>query len=138
MTHETIVRQCGEIICKDSDWGTKKNATGRKRLLQSLFREEMDACWNWPWGYNFYMTHREKWSDGELPESPPAAREETVEEWFARIDAIKGDPLFPEGRKLNLAPVREYPLDERPSKEDPTLCPRSMIRSSPTVMCRST
>ena len=40
------------------------------------------------------------------PILPPA--KETVEEWFARIDALKGDPLFPEGRKQNLAPIREY------------------------------
>lgn len=35
-------------------------------------------------------------------------RKETVEELFARMDAMKGDPLFPEGRKQNLAPIREY------------------------------
>lgn len=27
------------------------------------------------------------------------AKKETAEEWFARIDSIKGDPIFPEGRK---------------------------------------
>jgi hypothetical protein len=37
-----------------------------------------------------------------------AAKKETAEEWFARIDAIKGDPIFPEGRKQKLAPIREY------------------------------
>ena len=26
------------------------------------------------------------------------ARKETAEEWFARIDALKGDPIYPEGR----------------------------------------
>jgi antitoxin VapB len=45
---------------------------------------------------------------GILLEPVPEAKKETVEEWFARIDAIKGDPLFPEGRKQNLAPIREY------------------------------
>jgi hypothetical protein len=67
------------------------------------------------------MTHGDKKSDEELPEPPSIAREETPEEWFVRIDALKGDPLFPEGRKQNLAPIREYPWDERPSEEDPTL-----------------
>jgi antitoxin VapB len=45
---------------------------------------------------------------GILLEPVPETKKETVEEWFARIDAIKGDPLFPEGRKQNLAPIREY------------------------------
>jgi hypothetical protein len=67
------------------------------------------------------MTHSNEKSDGELPEPASVAREETIEEWFARIDALRADPLFPEGRKQNLAPVREYPWDERPSEEDPTL-----------------
>jgi antitoxin VapB len=45
---------------------------------------------------------------GVFLEPVPETRKETVEEWFARIDALKGDPLFPEGRKQNLAPIREY------------------------------
>jgi len=45
---------------------------------------------------------------GVLIEPLPPVEKETVEEWFARIDALKGDPLFPEGRKQNLAPIREY------------------------------
>jgi len=45
---------------------------------------------------------------GVLLEPVLETKKETVEEWFARIDALKGDPLFPEGRKQNLAPIREY------------------------------
>jgi antitoxin VapB len=45
---------------------------------------------------------------GVLLEPVPVAKKESIEEWFARIDAIKGDPIFPEGRKQNLAPIREY------------------------------
>jgi antitoxin VapB len=45
---------------------------------------------------------------GILIEPISEAQKETPEEWFARIDAIKGDPIFPEGRKQNLAPIREY------------------------------
>jgi antitoxin VapB len=45
---------------------------------------------------------------GVLLEPVPDTKKETVEEWFARIDALKGDPIFPEGRKQNLAPIREY------------------------------
>ena len=45
---------------------------------------------------------------GVLLEPVADAKKEPVEEWFARIDAIKGDPIFPEGRRQNLAPIREY------------------------------
>jgi antitoxin VapB len=45
---------------------------------------------------------------GVLIEPLPPVEKETAEEWFARIDAMKGDPIFPEGRKQNLAPIREY------------------------------
>jgi hypothetical protein len=45
---------------------------------------------------------------GVLLEPMPEMKKESVEEWFARIDALKGDPLFPEGRNQNLAPIREY------------------------------
>jgi len=67
------------------------------------------------------MTQSNKKSDRELPEPASAARAAAIEDWFARIDAIKGDSLFPEGRKQNLAPIREYLWDERPSEGDPTL-----------------
>jgi len=45
---------------------------------------------------------------GVLLEPVVEAKKETPEEWFARIDALKGDPLFPEGRKQNLVPIRNY------------------------------
>ena len=45
---------------------------------------------------------------GVLLEPVIDVRKETAEELFVRIDAMKGDPLFPEGRKQNLAPIREY------------------------------
>jgi antitoxin VapB len=45
---------------------------------------------------------------GVLLEPVPEEKKETVEEWFARMDAMGADPLFPEGRKQNLAPIREY------------------------------
>ena len=45
---------------------------------------------------------------GVLLEPVTETKKETVEEWFARIDALKGDPLFPEGREQNLAPIRKY------------------------------
>lgn len=45
---------------------------------------------------------------GVLLEPLPPPEKETVEELFARMDAMGGDPIFPEGRKQNLAPIREY------------------------------
>ena len=45
---------------------------------------------------------------GILLEPIPETKKETVEEWFARMDAMGADPLFPDGRKQNLAPIREY------------------------------
>ena len=45
---------------------------------------------------------------GVLLESVPDAKKESMEELFARMDAMGAAPLFPEGRKQNLAPIREY------------------------------
>jgi len=45
---------------------------------------------------------------GILLEPVPETKKETVEEWFARMYAMGADPLFPDGRKQNLAPIREY------------------------------
>jgi antitoxin VapB len=45
---------------------------------------------------------------GVLLEPVLDTKKESVEEWFARMDAMGADPLFPEGRKQNLAPIREY------------------------------
>jgi antitoxin VapB len=45
---------------------------------------------------------------GILLEPLTESKGESVEEWFARIDALRGDPIYPEGRKQNLAPIREH------------------------------
>jgi len=45
---------------------------------------------------------------GVLLEPVQDAKKESMEELFARMDAMGGDPIFPEGRKQNLAPIREY------------------------------
>ena len=45
---------------------------------------------------------------GVLLEPVPDAKKKSIEEWFAEIDELRGDPIFPEGRKQNLAPIREY------------------------------
>jgi antitoxin VapB len=45
---------------------------------------------------------------GVLIEPLSPVDKESLEEMFARMDAMGGDPLFPEGRQQNLAPIREY------------------------------
>ncbi|MGO9338653.1 MAG: antitoxin [Terracidiphilus sp.] len=45
---------------------------------------------------------------GILLEPLPSTERESLEEMFARMDAMGADPIFPEGRKQNLAPIREY------------------------------
>jgi antitoxin VapB len=45
---------------------------------------------------------------GVLIEPVPEVEKESAEAMFARMDAMGGDPIFPEGRKQNLAPIREY------------------------------
>src|SRR5580704_13518617 len=55
---------------------------------------------------------------GVLLEPVSNAAKETAEEWFARIDGIKGDPIFPEGRKgadlvaaMQASPYKETSLE---------------------------
>ena len=45
---------------------------------------------------------------GILLEPVAVVVKESPEELFARMDAMGGDPILPEGRKQNLAPIREY------------------------------
>jgi antitoxin VapB len=45
---------------------------------------------------------------GILLEPVAVVVKESPEELFTRMDAMGGDPIFPEGRKQNLAPIREY------------------------------
>jgi antitoxin VapB len=45
---------------------------------------------------------------GILLEPVLEAKKEYLEELFARMDAMGGDPIFAEGREQNLAPIREY------------------------------
>jgi len=45
---------------------------------------------------------------GVFLEPVPLVEKESIQDLFARMDAMGGDPIFPEGRKQNLAPIREY------------------------------
>ena len=53
-----------------------------------------------------------------VDETQSDAKKETAEQWFARIDSIKGDPMFPEGRKggdlvaaMQASPYKEISLE---------------------------
>ncbi len=35
-------------------------------------------------------------------------RKQEILEWFAEIDRLRGDSVFPDREKQNLAPIREY------------------------------
>jgi len=55
---------------------------------------------------------------GVLLEPIAEAQKETAEEWFARIDSLKGDPIFPGGRKgsdlvaaMQASPDKEISLE---------------------------
>jgi antitoxin VapB len=45
---------------------------------------------------------------GVLLEPVPPVEKESMEALFARMDAMGADPILPDGRKQNLAPIREY------------------------------
>ena len=87
-----------------------KSATSPKYAAAKLFWNGRSQAVRLPKEFRFEGDHVRvsRMGAGVLLEPVPEKREETVEEWFARIDALRGDPIFPEGRKQNLAPIREY------------------------------
>ena len=84
--------------------------TDRKQVDAKLFWNGRSQAVRLPKEFRFEgdRVRVSRMGAGVLIEPLPPVEKETVEEWFARIDALKGDPLFPEGRKQNLAPIREY------------------------------
>ena len=57
---------------------------------------------------SFQIEGDQRMESGVLPEPISEAPKESIEQFFARIDAMKGDPILPNGRNQNLAPIREY------------------------------
>lgn len=45
---------------------------------------------------------------GILLEPVPENKKMSAEQLFALMDSMGADPIFPDGRKQNLAPIREY------------------------------
>ncbi|MGD0631101.1 MAG: AbrB/MazE/SpoVT family DNA-binding domain-containing protein [Terracidiphilus sp.] len=84
--------------------------TDRKQVDAKLFWNGRSQAVRLPKEFRFEgdRVRVSRMGAGVLIEPLPPVEKETVEEWFERIDALKGDPLFPEGRKQNLAPIREY------------------------------
>jgi antitoxin VapB len=89
---------------------TGKTGTTRKTVDAKLFWNGRSQAVRLPKEFRFEGDRVQvtRMGAGVLLEPLPAAEKESVEEWFARIDALRGDPIFPEGRKQNLAPIREY------------------------------
>ena len=89
---------------------TAKAETNRKQIDAKLFWNGRSQAVRLPKEFRFEgdRVRVSRMGAGVLLEPVADAKKESVEEWFARIDAIKGDPIFPEGRRQNLAPIREY------------------------------
>ena len=87
-----------------------KNETKTKPIDAKLFWNGRSQAVRLPKEFRFEgdRVRVSRFGAGVLLEPVPEENKETIEEWFARIDALKGDPLFPEGRKQNLAQIREY------------------------------
>ncbi len=54
--------------------------------------------------------HIRRVDGGVLLEAKPKAprTEESIKAWFAELDALRGDELFPEREPQELPPIREY------------------------------
>lgn len=89
---------------------TVKAATKKKDTHAKLFWNGRSQAVRLPKEFRFEgdRVRVRRMGAGVLLEPVVEKKKETVEEWFARIDALRADPIFPEGRKQHLAPIREY------------------------------
>jgi len=89
---------------------TAKTQTEPKQIDAKLFWNGRSQAVRLPKEFRFEgdRVRVRRMGAGVLLEPVPETKKESVEEWFARMDAMGADPLFPEGRKQNLAPIREY------------------------------
>jgi antitoxin VapB len=87
-----------------------KSAMSPKYAAAKLFWNGRSQAVRLPKEFRFEGDHVRvsRMGAGVLLEPVPEKRSETTEEWFARLDAMGADPLFPKGRKQKLAPIREY------------------------------
>ena len=89
---------------------TAKTATGPKPTEAKLFWNGRSQAVRLPKEFRFEgdRVRVTRMGAGILLEPVFQVIKESPEQLFARMDALKGDPIFPEGRKQNLAPIREY------------------------------
>jgi antitoxin VapB len=87
-----------------------KVETDRKRVDAKLFWNGRSQAVRLPKEFRFEgdRVRVSRMGAGVLIEPAPPVEKESLEELFARMDAMGADPIFPEGRKQNLAPIREY------------------------------
>jgi antitoxin VapB len=89
---------------------TAKTATKRKPTDAKLFWNGRSQAVRLPKEFRFEgdRVRITRMGAGILLEPVPETGKESAEQLFARMDAMGADPIFPEGRKQNLAPIREY------------------------------
>ncbi len=89
---------------------TTKNAANRKSADAKLFWNGRSQAVRLPKEFRFEgdRVRVRRMGAGILLEPVSEVGKRSLEELFARMDAMGADPLFPEGRKQNLAPIREY------------------------------
>ena len=87
-----------------------KSAVDSKEVHAKLFWNGRSQAVRLPKEFRFEgnSVRVRRMGSGVLLEPVKQGKRESTEEWFARIDALRGDPIFPEGRKQKLAPIREY------------------------------
>jgi len=89
---------------------TVKADTNAKQMDAKLFWNGRSQAVRLPKEFRFEgdRVRIRRMGSGILLEPVPNMKKESMEELFARMDAMGADPIFPEGRKQNLAPIREY------------------------------
>jgi antitoxin VapB len=87
-----------------------KAETNRKQVDAKLFWNGRSQAVRLPKEFRFEgdRVRIRRMGAGILLEPVPETKKESIEVLFARMDAMGADPIFPEGRKQNLAPIREY------------------------------
>ena len=87
-----------------------KAGTSPKKTDAKLFWNGRSQAVRLPKEFRFEgdRVHVSRMGAGVLLEPVPLIEKESIEELFARMDAMGGDPIFPDGRKQNLAPIREH------------------------------
>jgi len=89
---------------------TAKTDTNPKQMDAKLFWNGRSQAVRLPKEFRFEgdRVRIRRMGAGILLEPVAETKKESMEELFARMDAMGADPILPEGRKQNLAPIREY------------------------------